>query len=48
MNTQLSSQSLQGIIDKLSKNDNIDALLLCGSTATGEQTKSSDYDLVLF
>ena len=47
MNTQSSNQPLQGIIDKLSKSDNVDALLLCGSTATGKQTKSSDYDLVL-
>lgn len=47
MNTQSSNQSLQEIIAKLSQNDNVDALLLCGSTATGKQTKSSDYDLVL-
>jgi len=47
MNTQPSDQSLQEIIAKLSPNDNVDALLLCGSTATGKQTKSSDYDLVL-
>ncbi|MCR4334113.1 MAG: nucleotidyltransferase domain-containing protein [Patescibacteria group bacterium] len=47
MNTQSSNQSLQEIINTLSKNDNIDALLLCGSTATEKQTKSSDYDLVL-
>ena len=47
MNTQFPDQSLQKIINTLSKNDNVDALLLCGSTATGKQTKSSDYDLVL-
>jgi len=47
MQTQSSNQSLQEIITKLSQNDNIDALLLCGSTATEKQTKSSDYDLVL-
>lgn len=47
MNILSSNQSLEEIIAKLSKNDNIDALLLCGSTATGKQTKSSDYDLVL-
>jgi predicted nucleotidyltransferase len=47
MQTQSSNQSLQEIITKLSQNDNVDALLLCGSTATGKQTKSSDYDLVL-
>ncbi len=47
MQTQSSDKSLQEIITKLSQNDNIDALLLCGSTATGKQTKSSDYDLVL-
>ena len=47
MQTQSSNQSLQEIIAKLSKNDNVDALLLCGSTATEKQTESSDYDLVL-
>ena len=47
MNTQFPDQSLQKIINSLSKNDNVDALLLCGTTATGTQTKSSDYDLVL-
>lgn len=47
MDTQSSDHSLQEIIAKLSQNDNVDALLLCGSTATGTQTKSSDYDLVL-
>lgn len=47
MNIQSSNQSLQEIIDKLSKNDNVDAVLLCGTTATGTQTKSSDYDLVI-
>ena len=41
------SHSLDEIVTKLSQNDNIDALLLCGTTATGTQTKSSDYDLVL-
>ena len=38
---------LEEIIVKLSSNGNIDALLLCGSTASGKQTKSSDHDLVL-
>ncbi len=47
MNTPSSDHSLQEIIAKLSQNDNVDALLLCGSTATGTQTKNSDYDLVL-
>lgn len=47
MQNQFSNKFLQEIITKLSKNDNVDALLLCGSTATGKQTKSSDYDLVL-
>lgn len=47
MQTRSLNQSLQEIIAKLSLNDNVDALLLCGSTATGTQTKSSDYDLVL-
>ncbi len=47
MQSQFSNISLQEIIAKLSQDDNIDALLLCGSTATGTQTKSSDYDLVL-
>lgn len=47
MNIQFPDQFLQKIINTLSKNDNVDALLLCGSTATGMQTKSSDHDLVL-
>ncbi len=47
MQTQSSDNSLQEIINTLSKNNNVDALLLCGSTATETQTKSSDYDLVL-
>jgi len=47
MQTQSLNQSLQEIINTLSKNNNVDALLLCGTTATGTQTKSSDYDLVL-
>ncbi len=47
MNTQSSNQSLQEIIDILSRHDIVEALLLCGSTASGKQTKSSDYDLVL-
>lgn len=47
MQTQSSNQSLQEIIAKLLQNDNVDALLLCGSTATGKQTRNSDYDLVL-
>lgn len=38
---------MEEIITKLSQNDNVDALLLCGSTATGTQTNSSDHDLVL-
>jgi predicted nucleotidyltransferase len=47
MQTESSDQFLQKIINTLSKKDNVDALLLCGSTATGKQTKSSDHDLVL-
>jgi len=39
--------TLEEIIIRLSNNVNVDALLLCGSTATGKQTKSSDHDLVL-
>jgi len=39
--------SLNDVVSKLSSNGNVDALLLCGSTASGKQTKSSDHDLVL-
>ncbi|MEI6304629.1 MAG: nucleotidyltransferase domain-containing protein [Candidatus Taylorbacteria bacterium] len=35
------------LISKLSNNQNVDALLLCGSTATQTRTTSSDYDLVV-
>lgn len=47
MNTPFPDHSLKKIINTLSKNDNVDAVLLCGTTATGTQTKSSDYDLVM-
>ncbi|MDE1975360.1 MAG: nucleotidyltransferase domain-containing protein [Patescibacteria group bacterium] len=39
--------NLEHTISSLSRNPNIDALLLCGSTASGKMTKASDYDLVL-
>ncbi|MEI8328297.1 MAG: nucleotidyltransferase domain-containing protein [Candidatus Taylorbacteria bacterium] len=39
--------NIDQIIVKLSNNQNVDALLLCGSTATQTRTTSSDYDLVV-
>lgn len=47
MKTRFIDSSLDEITVKLSDNDNVDAMLLCGSTATGKQTKDSDHDLVL-
>ena len=45
MNTEFSDQSFQKIINTLSKNDNVDALLLCGSTATGKRLLRSSIRL---
>ncbi|MDE2038048.1 MAG: nucleotidyltransferase domain-containing protein [Patescibacteria group bacterium] len=39
--------SLDDVLIKLSSNDGIDAVLLCGSTASGTMTKASDYDLAI-
>lgn len=39
--------TLEDIIAKLQQHDNVSALLLCGSTATGRKSKKSDYDLAI-
>ena len=39
--------TLTDVISSLSNSSNVDALLLCGSTASETRTVSSDYDLVL-
>jgi predicted nucleotidyltransferase len=45
--SQTHTQSLDDVLDNLRQHTNVEAVLTLGSTATGKQNSSSDYDLLV-